>query len=289
MLVYLVFFASSLLIHAESVNVYFGTRGHSAEGIYRAELDKRSGKLSSIQLAVEARIPAFLALHPAKEILYAITGDRENAAVASFTIEEDGGLTQLNEVKGVDGRSAHIAVHPSGLFLMTAQYGGGSVALYPLKKDGSLEPCKQKVEHEGASGVVKNRQRGPHPHWVGFSPDARFAFVPDLGLDQIIIYRVNTSELTLEKAGFAQSVPGGGPRHMRFSVDGEFIYLLNELELSVTTFAYESPTGSTKQLTTTRALSEEQKAKESFNSASEILVHPNGLFVYTGNRGHDSV
>ena len=137
--------------------------------------------------------------------------------------------------------------------------------------------------------MVNRRQDSPHPHWAGFSPDGKYALIPDLGLDQIVIYKVDTQKPAIIEHGVGQSVPGGGPRHMRFSTDGKFIYLLNELSLSVTTFAWDAKKGTAKRLTTTPAISEKVKAGESFNSAAEILVHPNGQFVYSSNRGHDTV
>ena len=176
---------------------------------------------------------------------------------------------------------------PSGKLLITAQYGGGSVAVFPIGNDGKLGDRVQLLEHEGGSKVVKGRQDKPHPHWCGFSADGEFAFVPDLGMDGIVVYAVDQAKGALRQIGVAMSVPGGGPRHMRFSVDGKFVYLLNELSLSVTTFAYEG--GKLEKRGTVKSLSDEVKAKETFNSASEILVHPNGKFVYSANRGHDSV
>jgi 6-phosphogluconolactonase len=108
-------------------------------------------------------------------------------------------------------------------------------------------------------------------------------------MDGIVIYRVDTETPSITKHGFAESVPGGGPRHMRFSPDGKFIYLLNELSLSVTTFSWDAESGTTEKLSVTPAISEETKAGENFNSAAEILVHPSGEFVYSSNRGHDTV
>ena len=113
--------------------------------------------------------------------------------------------------------------------------------------------------------------------------------IPDLGLDQIVIYKVDPKKPRISKHGVAQSVPGGGPRHMRFSTDGKFIYLLNELSLSVTTFAWDAKKGTAKTTHHHSRHLEKVKAGESFNSAAEILVHPNGQFVYSSNRGHDTV
>jgi 6-phosphogluconolactonase len=162
------------------------------------------------------------------------------------------------------------------------------VALFPLDAEGRLGAARLS-HHEGGSGVVKSRQEAPHPHWCGFSPDGRFALVPDLGLDAIVIYRVVLDGPAIERHGVIAAVPGGGPRHMRFSPDGRFIYLLNELSLSVTTFAWDAAAGTARQLATVPTLTEAMKAKEVFNSAAEILVHPSGRFVYASNRGHDSV
>ena len=120
-------------------------------------------------------------------------------------------------------------------------------------------------------------------------PLDRARTLDDLGLDQIVIYKVDASKPAITPHGTGQSVPGGGPRHMRFSTDGKFIYLLNELTLSVTTFAWDAQKGTAKTLTTEPALSEQDKEGETFNSSAEILVHPNGKFVYSSNRGHDSV
>lgn len=273
---------------AESWHVYFGTGGPGARGIYRATFNTGTGRMTSAEIAAEIGSPGFLDVHPDGDKLYAVAGFPGGPGVAGYRIGRDGALTLINTSPTGDGGGAHVAVHPTGKFLLTAQYGGGSVALFPLDADGRLGTAKLS-RHEGGSRVVANRQDAPHPHWCGYSPDGRFALVPDLGLDGIVIYRVDLAGPTIERHGFAASVPGGGPRHMRFSPDGRFIYLLNELSLSVTTFAWDAATGTATQLATVAALSEETKAREAFNSAAEILVHPNGRFVYSSNRGHDTV
>jgi len=272
-----------------TVDVYFGTGGNGAKGIFRSTFDTETGKLSAATLAAEIGNPGFIALSPDESHLYAACQKDGVPSVAAYRIEPDGGLSFLNATPIGDGGGAHISVHPSNKFLMTAQYGGGSTAVFPILSDRRVGERSQLFEHEGGSGVVASRQNKPHPHWTGYSPDGKFAFVPDLGLDQIVIYKVNTAKGTLSTHGVAQSIPGGGPRHMRFSVDGKFIYLLNELELAVTTFAYNAKKGTTERLSTTRALSPQTKSQELFNSSSEILVHPNGRFLYSGNRGNDSV
>lgn len=268
--------------------VYFGTGGGPAKGIYRATFDAKTGKLSAAELAAEAASPGFLALHPDGTKLYAVANFAGGPGAMGYTIGASGALTVINTSPTGDGGAAHIAVHPTGKFLLTAQYGNGSTALFPLDADGRLGTAKI-YKHTGGSGVVKPVQEKPHAHWAGFSPDGRFALVPDLGLDAIVIYRVNLDALTLEPHGKAMSVPGGGPRHMRFSPDGKFIYLLNELSLSVTTFAWDAANGTARKLADIPNLSADVKGREMMNAAAEILVSANGRFVYASNRGNDTV
>ncbi len=262
---------------AQVLPVYFGTGGPGAKG-----------KLGAAELAAEVGSPGFLALHPAGDKLYAVANFPGGPGAIGYRIAAGGALEVINSAPTGDGAGAHLAVHPSGKFLLTAQYGGGSTALFPLDAEGRLGPV-QLTKHTGGSRVVKDRQDKPHAHWCGYSPDGRFALVPDLGLDGIVIYKVDLAKPAIAPHGFAASVPGGGARHMRFSPDGKFIYLLNELTLSVTSFAWDAEAGAARLLGTVPALSEEAKAGEAFNSGAEILVHPTGKFLYSSNRGHDTV
>lgn len=274
---------------AKAVDVYFGTGGALTKGIYHAFLNTDEGVLSEATLVATVDGPGFLAMDPSKEHLYAVASVDGEPSVVAYKMEKDGDLEEVNSEPIGDGGGAHLSVHPSGNFLITAQYGGGSVAVFPIGSDGAIGKRSQLFEHEGGSMVNVRRQEKPHPHWTGYSPDGRFAFVPDLGMDKIVVYKVDAEESVLSPHGEIDCIPGGGPRHMRFSANGEYIYLLNELALSVTTFSYDAESGTATKLGTTRALSVEAKRKEDFNSASEILVHPNGDFVYSANRGHDSV
>lgn len=280
--------AAATVAMAAPVPVYFGTGGPGAKGIYRATFDPANGKLTAAELAAEVGSPGFLALHPAGGRLYAVANTPDGPGAIGYKIAADGKLEVINSSPTGDGGAAHIAVHPSGKFLLTAQYGNGSVALFPLDAEGKLGAAKV-TKHTGGSGVKKPVQEKPHAHWAGFSPDGRFALVPDLGLDQIVIYRINLDGPSIERHGVAASIPGGGPRHMKFSPDGKFIYLLNELSSSATTFAWDAANGTAKQLANLPAISEEVKAREMMNAAAEILVHPTGKYVYFSNRGNDTV
>jgi 6-phosphogluconolactonase len=287
--------ACTPLAEAGTVRVWFGTGSPQAEGIYQSRLDTKSGQLAPTTLAATVDGPGFLALHPSGELLYAVSrvpGTNVDG-VTAFRVADDT-LSFVNGqglVDGTedDGGGAHLSVHPSGRFLVTAQYGGGTVAVFPLQDDGQIGPRSQLIEHRGGSGVVAGRQDSPHPHWTGFDRAGRFAFVPDLGLDRVVIYKVDPTAPSLSSHGEAAVPPGGGPRHMAFSPDGRFAYVLNELALSVTVFRYDEEAGTLEALQTEPALTNEEKAGEAFNSASEIRMHPTGRFVYSANRGHDSI
>lgn len=281
--------------NGKNVSVWFGTttpRGGLSKGIYHAKLNTDKGTLSTPTLAAEISSPGFLALHPKHDVLYSVGIQSGKPAVTAFRIDDRGGdpkLSMLNSVEIGDGGAAHVSVDRTGKVLLTAQYGGGSTALFDLADDGSIKSRKQLVKHEGGSRVVANRQNKPHAHWTGTSPDNRFAFVPDLGLDKVVIYKLNADAGTIESHGFGVCPPGGGPRHMKFSPDGKFVYVLNELALSITTFAYDSAAGTMSAIDTVQTLIESVKEKETFNSASEIRVHESGKFVYSANRGNDSI
>lgn len=279
---------SAATLPAEVVQTYFGTTGRNTKGIYRATFDTTTGKFGAPELAAEVGAPGFLAVHPDGKKLYAAARVETGDGVAGYRIGANGALELINTALTGDGSGSHIAVHPSGKFLVTAQYGNGSIAVFPLDSEGRLGAAKV-TKHQGGSRVVSPRQDVPHPHSCFFSPDGRFALVPDLGKDGIVVYRVNEQASAVETHGFIASVPGGGARHMKFSTDGKFIHLLNEITLSVTTFAWDAAAGTAQLLQTVPALTDEAKAGEPANSAAEILVHPTGKFVYSSNRGHDTV
>lgn len=279
-------------LSAEQLDVWLGTGGRPSQGIYHCTLDSGSGKLSESRLVAELSGPGFLALHPRGGHLYAVGTLEGKASAVAYKISgtgETAALELVNAVEIGDGGAAHVAVDEAGKMLLTAQYGGGSVAAFALNENGSITARTSLIKHQGGSGVVAGRQDSSHAHYVGFSPDQRFAFVPDLGLDQVVIYQVDADQATLQPHGFAAVPAGGGPRHMKFHSNGKWIYVLNELDLSVSVFDYDSEAGAMHLKQTIPTVSKEALAKEQFTSCSEIHVHPNGRFVYAANRGHDSI
>jgi len=280
---------------AGELDVWIGTttpKNGLSKGIYHAKFNTESGRLTRPQLAAEINSPGFLALHPSGEVLYSTGTIDGKPSVVAFRITRQSGRTGLSMKSSQptgDGGATHIATDRTGKVLLSAQYGGGSTAIYPLADDGSIGAQSRLIEHQGGSGVVPARQAKPHPHWVGTSPDNRFVFVPDLGTDKVVIYRLDAKRADLAPHGFGQLPPGAGPRHMKFHTSGKFIYVLNELEVSVTAFAYDAKKGNMAVLQTIPTVPEQEKAKEAFVTASEIRVHPSGKYVYAANRRHDTI
>ena len=278
---------------ADEIDVWLGTSASRlSKGIYHCRLDSERGRLSESKLVAEISGPGFLALHPRHDVLYAVGALADEPSVVAYKIASDASgasLSLMNSQPIGDGGAAHLAVDATGSMLITAQYGAGSVAVFPLRDDGSLGARSQLLEHEGAARVHPTRQEAPHAHWAGFSPDNRFAFVPDLGLDQVVIYRVDADAGRLTPHGHGDVPPGAGPRHMKFHPGGKWIYVLNELDLSVTVFDYDAQAGTMTPKQTIRTVSRRGVAKEQFATSAEIRIHPTGKFVYASNRGHDTI
>ncbi len=273
---------------SDTLSCFVGTTEKEKGGIYQIDFDSANGRFSSARLVAKASKPNFLTLHPHLPKLYAVASWEKSSGVIGYDISSDNNLSEFSRTANPDGPGCHIAVHPTGRFLLTAQYGGGSVALFPLDPKGKIgTPII--TEHSGGSKVHGNRQNSPHPHWCGFSPCGKYALVPDLGLDRAVIYKIDQEALHLVYHGEAIAVPGSGPRHLRFSKNGKLIYLLNELDLTVHTFSWDAKSGRANSISVVHALTEDIKSRESFNSAAEIVVHPSGSFLYTSNRGHDSI
>ncbi|HXB68536.1 MAG TPA: lactonase family protein [Candidatus Acidoferrales bacterium] len=273
--------------------VYVGTyTRQDSKGIYAYRFQPSTGKLTSIGLVAETENPSFLALHPNHRFLYAVNEisnyeGQSAGSVSSFSIEvKTGMLTALNKVTTRGTIPAHLVVDKTGKSLIVANYGSGSVAAFPLNADGSVGRASAFVQHSGSS--TGPRQRGPHAHAVSLSPDNRFVFVPDLGLDQVLSYRLDAAKsmLTPNDPPFTKVTQGSGPRHFVFHPDGKFAYTLSEMGSLVTVFAYDHTGGTLKELQTISTL---PKDFSGTNNSAELQVHPNGRFLYASNRGHDSI
>ena len=285
--------ANTVSQKGDLIDVWLGTSSRRpSQGIYHCTLNTTNGKLSDPTLVAEISGPGFLAMHPSLSVMYAVGGVDGKPSVAAYAIAgtlNDASLTLLNSIEIGDGGAAHVSVDATGKTVLTAQYGGGSTGVFSLNGDGSLKARTQLIKHEGASNAVTGRQTKSHAHWTGFSPDNRFAFVPDLGLDKVLIYKVDAAASKIQSHGSGTIAPGGGPRHMKFHNNGKWIYVLHELDLSVTVFDYDAAAGTMTAKQTIETVPKADLAKEQAKSCSEIRVHPSGRFVYAANRGHDTI
>jgi 6-phosphogluconolactonase len=208
--------------------------------------------------------------------------------VKAFAVDPSTGMLRaLNEVSSGGNGPCFVAVDKSGKSVLVANYGGGSVSAYPIKPDGGLGEAGAFVQHTGSS-VNANRQSSPHAHSINVSPDNRFAVVADLGLDKLLIYRLDPAKASLaaHDPPSASVNPGAGPRHFAFHPGGKYAYVINEIQSSVTGFAYDGTRGALKEIQTVSTLPEGHEGR---NSTAEVQVHPSGKFLYGSNRGHDSI
>ena len=281
---------------AEEHQLFIGTytRGGSAsKGIYTCTFDDSTGKLSQPSLAVEADNPSFLAVHPSKDLLFACIetndfGGEPTGAISSFRIDRDTNtLTLLNQQPTSGGAPCHCNVDATGKFLLVANYLGGNVAVFPINENGTLSKRSCLINHVG-KGPNSQRQEAPHAHSVNLSFDSRFAYVADLGIDRIMIYRFDSQEGRLiPSAVDSVSIrPGGGPRHFSIHPSGKFAYTNNELTCETTVFARDNQSGGLTPIQTISTLPDGYDGRK---STAECLVHPSGKFLYVSNRGHDSI
>jgi len=279
---------------ATKTRVYISSyteQGH--DGIYLAELDSGTGELKLVGLATEGKKISFLALHPHHKYLYAsceVDGYPESngGAIAAYQIDPASGkLTLLNHQSSTGVGPHHLSLDREGKNALVANYFGGSVAVLPIGADGRLGPATSSVQHHGSS-VHKVRQTGPHPHAINVDPTNGFAFVPDLGLDKVLVYRFDSAagKLTPNDPGAAAFSPGAGPRHIAFHPNGRIAYVINELNSTVSVLRYECKL---RVLWRIEDVSTLPAGATGDNLTGEIMVHPHGGFLYASNRGHDSI
>jgi 6-phosphogluconolactonase len=273
--------------------LYAGTyTRQKSKGIYAWRFHAADGTLQSLGLVAETSNPSFLALSPNGRFLYAANEDsryegQPTGTVSAFAIDNTTGkLTALNKVVSKGAGPCHVSLERTGKWLFVANYNSGSIASFPVHADGSLGDAVGFDQHSGSS-VNRQRQSGPHAHSVVPSPDGRFLLSADLGLDEVLVYRLGADgSLTPNDPPFAKVAPGSGPRHMAFSHDAKFLYVVSEMIPGVTVFRYDEKRGSLESIQAIPSLPEDYTGNK---SGAEIAVAPNGLFVYSSNRGADSI
>ena len=286
--------AMILSAHATDQWVYFGTyTGGTSKGIYVSRLSA-TGALSEPRLVAAIPNPSFLATDATHRFLYAASevnaaGKKTGDVVAYAINARTGDLTQLNEQASGGEVLCHIEVDATGKTVLVASYGGGSVSALPVQADGSLGTVSSFLQHHGSSVNPRN-QKGPHAHCVVTDPANRFAFACDLGVDQILCYKLDAAAATLTSntPAFTAVAPGSGPRHLAFSPAGKFAYLINEMGCNVTVFAYDAARGTLAEIQTVSALPAD-RVPDATLSGAEIAVHPSGKFLYASTRGVDQI
>ncbi len=277
-----------------SMRIFIGTytRGES-KGIYTSVLNLKTGELSAPQLAAETVNPSFLALNPKGDRLYSVSevaafDGKKTGGVAAFTVDAAAGkLTLINTQPSGGKGPCHVQVDATGKAVLVANYGEGSIASLPINGKGGLDEAVSVIQHEGSS-INPSRQKGPHAHCINLDPANKFAAVADLGLDKVLVYAFDpaTGKLKAAEKPFATVKPGGGPRHVAFTGDAKFIYVLNEIASTITAFTYDAESGGMSELKTYSTLPEKFDGR---NSTAEIFVHPSGKYLYASNRGHNSI
>ncbi len=253
-----------------------------SEGIYVYKFNPNKAEVTPVS-KIAANNPSFLAISKNQKYVYAVSENKDKSEASAYSFDKQKGeLHLINSQASGDG-PAYISVDASGKYVITANYSGGSVSVFPTGDDGSLKPSVQTLSHEGY-GVNVTRQEQPHPHSAPFSPDDKFVFVPDLGNDRLYQYSFNASNtaspLTATDPAYIEMPDGSGPRHLAFSPNGKFVYLLNELSGMVVVYSYNNG-----KLTEIQSIVSTDAGDKNERGSADIHLTPDGKFLYTSNRG----
>ncbi len=265
------------------------------KGIYCFRFDPDVGALTLAGITEGVRNSSYLCFDPKRQFLYCVNEYKEfegkpSGAVSAFRIDhESGALTFLNQKASHGTDPCHLIVDHSGRNVLIANFASGSVCVLPIRPDGSLDDASEVIQHRGGSGVDPKRQAGPHAHAVAIDAANRYVFVTDLGLDKVMIYAFDPEHGKLVPNPHQPSVsvaPGAGPRQLVMHPNGRFMYLINELNSTMTAYAYEAATGSLTELQTLPTLPASFAGP---NICAEVQITPDGKFLYGSNRGPDNL
>jgi len=265
-----------------------GTHPSTAMGIYVFKMNASDGSLAPVQI-VPASNPSFVALDASLAHLYSVNED-DPGHVSAFTLSAaDGKLAFINSQPANGSFTTHVSVHPSGRYVMAANYGSGTFPVFPIVAGGALAPMSDLFPSVGnGTGPNAARQEGPHAHQILTDVDANHVFGVDLGADKVNALNLDLVAGTFSPNAvpFAPVASGSGPRHMAFHPDRAHAYVLDELVSSITAFEYDPGRGAFVWLQTLSTLPERFTGT---NTTAEIRIHPGGRFLYNTNRGHNSV
>ncbi len=286
---------AAVTMSSASQFIFVGTntpKSGLSRGIYRVSFDPATGTFTDPVLAAEIPNPTFIVRDRTEHHLYAVNESdvvdgKPGGAATAFSLDAAAGqLSPLGTQTTGGGGCAHLGLDATGRMLTLISYGGGEITTFPVTPDGRIGPRTGRLTTTGQLGPNAARQEKPHPHSVTYSPDNRFAYVCDLGLDKVFTYRVDPATATLTLVTETATAPGAGPRHSKFSADGRFLYVINELGGTISTYACDAATGA---LAAKQTVSTLPKDFSGTNICAEIRIHPNGRFIYGSNRGHDSI
>lgn len=283
--------------HNSEMYLYVGTytSGESrSEGIYILRFETRTGKITPHKIVGGVEEPSFLAIDPKGRYLFAVNEtveyqERKSGAVSSFAIgRDDGSLTFLNKQASMGGAPCHLTSSRDGKFVLVANYVGGNVAVLPVNRDGTLGEAIDVEQHFG-SGPNKARQESAHAHSIMLDRRGHYAFANDLGIDKILIYKFDGTNGRLhpnpDKSHYTAR-PGAGPRHFKFHPSGKYAFVINELDMTASSLAYDPAEGTLREVHTVSTVPAGYSGE---NTCADVHVHPDGKFVYASNRGHDSI
>jgi 6-phosphogluconolactonase len=263
------------------------------EGVYLYRMDPATGTLEFDSTTTGVVNPSYLAIHPTQRFLYAVNElktyeDKPSGTVSAFAVDgKSGRLEFLNRQLTHGTDPCHVTVDGKGRHIFVANFMSGSVCVLPVLKDGSLAGASDFLQHLGSS-VDPVRQKGPHAHSVTLDRANRFAFVPDLGLDKLMVYRFDRTRGMLEPHAVAwiKVKPGAGPRHVALHPGGPFAFLINELDSTLAALSFDARKGVFEELQVVPTL---PAGFQGESTCADVQVAPSGRFVYASNRGHDSL
>lgn len=260
------------------------TNNSPSEGIYVYDFNNKNGSAKKIS-HVKAGNPSYLAISKNGKFVYGVD-ESGDGKISSFAFDKKNGILSLiNTEKNNGSAPCYVELDKTGNWLFAGNYSSGNLTLHPVNKDGSLGAMKQAIQHTG-NGPDKNRQQTPHVHCTYISPDNKYLYVPDLGIDKVMIYPFNSATGALDEANafFAKASAGGGPRHITFSGNGKFAYLIEEMSGTVVVFSQQN--GRLTKIQEANGLTETERKKA---SGADIHLSPDGKFLYVSQRSNNTL
>ncbi|MEM7032557.1 MAG: lactonase family protein [Chloroflexota bacterium] len=277
----------------EQAIIYIGTNTRDgSKGIYKSTLNLASGHLSEPTLAASLSSPAFLTTDSLNRYLYC-TGNGDPISdipanvVSAFSIDQrNGSLSYLNGQQIAETNFCHISTDQQGTVLLGADYHYSKVAAFPLTNDGQIETVTSYLHHSGYTNNRPDRQDVPHLHSINMDRANQFVFVCDFSADEVVVYRYQAETKTITHHSAVSTASGAGPRHLTTHPNGEWVYVINELNGTITLYDFDVASGILAEKQTIATLPDDFTGT---NTTAEIAISPNLRFLYGSNRGHDSI